>query len=172
MFHIPALLLAASSMSDQLVNVLTDDTFAGIHRLEFFDWALLLPYFALLFILSFYGMHRYEMVREYFKNRKNILSEPPETFEDPPRVTIQLPLYNERYVVERLIEQITKMDYPKDRLQIQVLDDSTDDTHPYTERLVEEYRARDSRSNIITGVTGMALKQAHCRKECRQRLAS
>ena len=137
----PAVLLAASSMSDQLVNALTDDTFAGIHHLEFFDWALLIPYFAVLIVLSIYGMHRYEMVREYFKNRKNIPSKAPEQFDELPRVTVQLPIYNERYVVARLLEQIVKMEYPKDKLQIQVLDDSTDDTHPFTERLVAEYRA-------------------------------
>lgn len=139
--HIPAFLLAASSMSDQLVNALTDDTFAGIHHLEFFDWALLIPYFAVLFVLSIYGMHRYEMVREYFRNRKKIPTEAPEKFDELPRVTVQLPIYNERYVVARLLEQIVKMEYPKDKLQIQVLDDSTDDTHPFTERLVAEYQA-------------------------------
>ena len=138
-FSTPAFL--AASVSDQLVTALTDDTFAGIHRLEFFDWALLVPYFAILFILSIYGLHRYEMVREYFKHKKSALSASPVKFQDLPQVTIQLPLYNERYVVERLIEQITKMDYPHEKLQIQVLDDSTDDTHPFTERLVNEYRA-------------------------------
>jgi cellulose synthase/poly-beta-1,6-N-acetylglucosamine synthase-like glycosyltransferase len=55
-------------------------------------------------------------------------------------VTIQLPLYNERYVVERLLEATAKIDYPRELLQIQVLDDSTDDTHPFTRRLVEDYR--------------------------------
>jgi cellulose synthase/poly-beta-1,6-N-acetylglucosamine synthase-like glycosyltransferase len=139
--HIPAVLLAASSMSDQLVNTFTDDTFAGIHHLEFFDYALLIPYFAVLFVLSIYGIHRYEMVREYFRNRKKIPTEAPKKFDELPLVTVQLPIYNERYVVARLLEQIVKMDYPKDKLQIQVLDDSTDDTNPFTERLVAEYKA-------------------------------
>ena len=86
-------------------------------------------------------MHRYDIIRTYFKHRKNATSEPPQRFEQLPRVTIQLPLYNERYVVERLIEEIVKIDYPRDLLQIQVLDDSTDDTHPFAEALVERYRA-------------------------------
>jgi cellulose synthase/poly-beta-1,6-N-acetylglucosamine synthase-like glycosyltransferase len=128
-------------MSDQLVNTLTDDTFAGIHHLEFFDYALLIPYFAVLLVLSMYGLHRYEMVREYFRHRKKIPTEAPLNFDVLPRVTVQLPIYNERYVVSRLLDQIVKMDYPKDKLQIQVLDDSTDDTHPFTERLVAEYQA-------------------------------
>ena len=55
-------------------------------------------------------------------------------------MTIQLPLYNERYVVERLIEEVLKIDYPRELLQIQVLDDSTDDTAPFAEALVERYR--------------------------------
>src|SRR5437763_14416568 len=125
---IPALLLAGS-VTDQLVSVLTDDTFAGIHRLQFFDWALLIPYFAVLAVLSVYGIHRYEMVRGYLKHKKKLLAAPPALFEQLPRVTIQLPIYNERYVVERLLDEITKTDYPRELLQIQVLDDSTDDTH-------------------------------------------
>src|ERR1700730_7809110 len=137
---IPALLLVGS-VTDQLVSALTDDTFADIHHLQFFDWALLIPYFAVLAILSVYGLHRYEMVRGYLKHKKKLACEPPSKFDRLPQVTIQLPLYNERYVVERLLEQISKMEYPRELLQIQVLDDSTDDTHPFTEALVREYQA-------------------------------
>ena len=61
-------------------------------------------------------------------------------FTELPRVTIQLPIFNERFVVERLLEETSKIDYPRHLLQIQVLDDSTDDTHPFTEELVREYR--------------------------------
>ena len=62
-------------------------------------------------------------------------------FAQLPRVTIQLPIYNERYVVERLIDEVTKIEYPKELLQIQVLDDSTDDTHAHAEALCERYQA-------------------------------
>lgn len=137
-----AALLLVGSVTDQLVSALTDDTFAGIHRLQFFDWALLIPYFGVLAILSVYGMHRYEMVRGYLRHKSKLLAEPPARFDRLPPVTIQLPLYNERYVVERLLEQISKIEYPRELLQIQVLDDSTDDTHPFTETLVNEYRAQ------------------------------
>src|SRR5271170_1254981 len=136
----PALLLATST-TDQLVRSLFDDTFNWVHHLEFFDWALLIPYFAVLIILSFYGCHRFEMIRKYLKHRRDLAPEPAQRFAELPRVTIQLPLYNERYVVERLIEETCKMDYPRDLLEIQVLDDSTDETHAFTERLVAEYRA-------------------------------
>ena len=50
---------------------LFDDSFAGIHQLAWFDWAMLIPYFTILVILSVYGMHRYEIIRTYFKHRKN-----------------------------------------------------------------------------------------------------
>ncbi len=121
-------------------DALFDNTFAGIHRLDWFDWALLIPYFGTLLILSMYGLHRYEVIREYMKVKKKLPTEPPQRFEHLPRVTIQLPLYNERFVVERLLQEINKVDYPRDLLQIQVLDDSTDETHGFTETLVEEYR--------------------------------
>ena len=130
-----------SSAFDEFKRSFFDDTFAGIHKLAPFDYALLAPYFAILIVLSFFGMHRYEMIRGYFKGRKNLPTQPPVRFEELPPITVQLPLFNERFVVERLIEQIVKLDYPKHLLQIQVLDDSTDETHPFTERLVAEYRA-------------------------------
>ncbi|MEO7652807.1 MAG: glycosyltransferase [Bryobacteraceae bacterium] len=125
----------------RLVQSLLDDTFAGIHQLEWFDWMLLVPYFGVLAVLSVYGLHRYDVIRTYFKYRKRATCESPQRFENLPPVTIQLPLYNERYVVERLIEEVTKIEYPKGLLQIQVLDDSTDDTHPFAEALVAQYQA-------------------------------
>ena len=139
MAPVPALLLATTA--HQLVQTFFDDTFAGVHRLDFFDWSLLVPYFVLLLILSCYGCHRYEMIRRYLKHRKDLPSQSPGKLEMLPRVTIQLPLYNERYVVERLLEEVVRMDYPKHLLEIQVLDDSTDDTHLFTEALVRDYRA-------------------------------
>jgi len=134
-------LFAQPTLGTRIANGLFDDTFSGIYRLSPFDWALLIPYFGTLVILSIYGLHRYETMRRYIKYRKNLLTTPPERFEQLPRVTIQLPLYNERFVVERLLEEVTKIDYPRELLQIQVLDDSTDETHPYTERLCNEYLA-------------------------------
>src|ERR1700704_3089465 len=124
---IPVALLANTVFS-RLTQSLFDSTFTGIHKLNWFDWALLVPYFSILAILSVYGLHRYDVIRTYFKHRKNAVDHPPTRFEQLPPVTIQLPIYNERYVVERLIEEVVKIEYPKELLQIQVLDDSTDDT--------------------------------------------
>jgi cellulose synthase/poly-beta-1,6-N-acetylglucosamine synthase-like glycosyltransferase len=133
-------LLLASSMN-QVVQSFFDDTFAGVYHLDAFDWSLLIPYFAILVVLSCYGCHRYEMIRRYLRQKKQATAIPPAKWERLPKVTIQLPLYNERFVVERLIEEVAKMDYPAELLQIQVLDDSTDETHPFTQALVREYQA-------------------------------
>jgi len=97
---------------------------------------MLIPYFTVLAVLSVYGIHRYEIIHTYFKHRKKVQGEPSKRFEQLPKVTIQLPLYNERYVVERLIEEVVKIEYPRELLQIQVLDDSNDDTAPFAEALV------------------------------------
>lgn len=136
----PVALLLSSSF-DKAVDAWLDPTFAGIHTLSWFDWALLIPYFAVLIVLSAYGLHRYVTIRTYLKHRRKLTEGPAATWTELPYVTIQLPLYNERYVVERLIEETLQMDYPRERLQIQVLDDSTDETHPFTEALVERWRA-------------------------------
>jgi cellulose synthase/poly-beta-1,6-N-acetylglucosamine synthase-like glycosyltransferase len=131
--------LATTGILNQIQKSFADNTFAGIHQLSWFDWAILVPYFAILGVLSVYGIHRYEVIHTYFKHRKKATGEPRLQFGQLPKVTIQLPLFNERYVVERLIEETTKMDYPKELLQIQVLDDSTDDTHGFAEALVHQY---------------------------------
>src|SRR5712692_8758029 len=77
--------------------------------------------------LATYGSHLYVMAYLYYKYKGN-LPTPLGRFEQLPRVTIQLPVFNEMYVVERLIEAVCGIDYPRERLDIQVLDDSTDET--------------------------------------------
>ncbi len=161
--------LVSQGLFEQARKGLTDNTFAGIHSLSWFDWAILVPYFALLCVLSLYGLHRYEVIHTYFKYRKKAVDLPPTRFAELPKVTIQLPLYNERYVVERLIDETTKMDYPKELLQIQVLDDSTDDTNEFAQGLVEryhalgfpiEYKHRANRSGYKAGALQEGLKTA------------
>jgi cellulose synthase/poly-beta-1,6-N-acetylglucosamine synthase-like glycosyltransferase len=157
------------SPAERLINGLFDETFAGIHQLSWFDWALLIPYFAVLAIVSVYGLHRYETIRTYLKHRKRATKEPAHRFEKLPRVTVQLPLFNERYVVERLVEEVIRSEYPRDLLQIQVLDDSTDDTHPFAEALVSRYQAlgypieyhhRSNREGFKAGALQEGLKTA------------
>jgi cellulose synthase/poly-beta-1,6-N-acetylglucosamine synthase-like glycosyltransferase len=121
-----------------LHKIFVKDPFRGIYQPNAFDVSILVPYFTILIILSFYGLHRYHLVYLYLKHRHQA-PKPRERFEQFPKVTIQLPIYNERYVVERLLEAATRIDYPRELLQIQVLDDSTDDTRFVCSRLVSEY---------------------------------
>ncbi len=99
----------------------------------------LATYFLVLLILSVYGSHRYVMAYLYYKYKGN-LPAPKAKFEQLPRVTIQLPIFNEMYVVERLIDAVARMEYPRDRLQIQVLDDSTDETRAIARAKVARLR--------------------------------
>src|SRR5271155_750897 len=94
-------------------------------------------YFVVLVGLCFFGLHRYAIVYLFLKYRKNI-PVAQGVFASLPRVTVQLPLYNEYYVVERLLKSVSTLDYPRDLLQIQVLDDSTDETRGISEAHVRE----------------------------------
>ena len=118
-----------------------DRTFQGLYHANAFDVALLIPYFAVLILLASYGVHRYILVYLYYKNRKNRTAEPPTRFENLPRVTVQLPIFNEQYVADRLIDCVCRLQYPKEQLDIQVLDDSTDETVDVVRNLVERYAA-------------------------------
>src|SRR5271166_4315253 len=85
---IPAFLFAnnASTVLNRWVDSITDDTFKGIHHLAPFDWAILVPYFSILAVLSLYGLHRYEMIRKYMKNRALWHHQPPQRFDKLPHV--------------------------------------------------------------------------------------
>lgn len=111
-----------------------------------YSWVHLLvlgTYFLMLGLLAFYGAHRYLMVFLY-KRYGARDPDPALIFEDDslPHVTVQLPLFNEKYVCERLIDAVCAIDYPSDRLQIQVLDDSTDDTAVLALRAVQVWQSR------------------------------
>jgi cellulose synthase/poly-beta-1,6-N-acetylglucosamine synthase-like glycosyltransferase len=97
-------------------------------------------YFVVVLGLSAYGIHRYSILYLYFKNRHRKPAAASK-FDVLPVVTVQLPIYNEIHVVERLLKAISELDYPKDKFEIQVLDDSTDETRELTERTVAELKA-------------------------------
>jgi cellulose synthase/poly-beta-1,6-N-acetylglucosamine synthase-like glycosyltransferase len=118
-----------------------DKTFQGLYHANSFDIGLLIPYFFVLILLASYGVHRYVLVYLYYKHRAKRTMEPSAYFNEMPRVTVQLPMFNERFVAERLIDCICKLKYPQDKLDIQVLDDSTDDTVEVVRNLVERYAA-------------------------------
>src|ERR1051326_266975 len=118
-----------------------DKTFKGLYSPNWFDLMLLIPYFVVMVVLAAYGIHRYVLVYMYYRNRKNRTTEPARQFAELPRLTIQLTIFNEQFVVDRLVEAICKIDYPKDKLDIQVLDDSTDETVAVAQAVVERYAA-------------------------------
>jgi cellulose synthase/poly-beta-1,6-N-acetylglucosamine synthase-like glycosyltransferase len=148
-----------------------DRTFQGLYQVNAFDLGLLIPYFVVLTILAAYGAHRYWLVYLYYKNKKNKTTTPAAFFAavDLPRITVQLPIFNEQYVVERLLDAVCRLEYPKDKLDIQLLDDSTDETVEVARILVERYAAlghpvtylhRDNREGYKAGALAEGLKTA------------
>src|SRR4029078_6269432 len=105
------------------------------------ETVLLATYFFVLVILAVYGWHRYYLVYLYMKNRDK-KPVPAGAFERLPVVTIQLPIFNEMYVADRVIEAVCEIDYPRELLEIQVLDDSTDETTEIAELAVRRHAAR------------------------------
>jgi len=120
---------------------LTDRTFTGVYHANAFDLAMMIPYFIILIILAGYGLHRYWLVYDYYKYRKNVPGPPP-AVKEWPRVTVQLPIFNERYVIERLVEAVSRFDYPRELLDVQVLDDSTDETCEVAKACVDRHAAQ------------------------------
>jgi cellulose synthase/poly-beta-1,6-N-acetylglucosamine synthase-like glycosyltransferase len=121
-----------------------------------------------LTLLCTFGVHRYYLSYLYSRN-KNKVPTPKGKFKKLPIVTVQLPVYNEMYVVERLISSVCNIDYPKERLEIQVLDDSTDKTTEIARRCVSYYREmgfninclhRENREGYKAGALREGLKSA------------
>ena len=100
---------------------------------------LLAVYLSVWVVFAAYGLHRIHLIRLFRRRARD--TKPPAIPREWPRVTVQLPIYNEQYVVNRLIEAAAAIDYPHDRLEIQVLDDSTDSTREIAARKVAELRA-------------------------------
>src|SRR6266508_2369172 len=101
----------------------------------------LAAYFFVLIVLAIYGWHRYYLVYLYMRNRDKE-PKPGPALDPLPVVTIQLPLYNEMYVADRLIAAVCQIDYPRDLLEIQVLDDSTDETRSIAELATRRFAAQ------------------------------
>jgi cellulose synthase/poly-beta-1,6-N-acetylglucosamine synthase-like glycosyltransferase len=103
--------------------------------------ATLAAYYFVLTLLAVYGVHRAFMVSLYYRHRGDD-PRPPGALEPLPVVTVQLPLYNEVYVVERLLDAVMELDYPRELLEVQVLDDSDDETREVARAAVDLYRRR------------------------------
>jgi cellulose synthase/poly-beta-1,6-N-acetylglucosamine synthase-like glycosyltransferase len=165
------LILASKGLVPYLRQHFLDKTFQGLYQVNAFDLALLIPYFIVLIILAAYGAHRYWMVYLYYKHKKNKTTEAAAhfQFDDLPRVTVQLPIFNEQYVVDRLLDAVCRLDYPREKLDIQLLDDSTDETVEVARILVDRYAAfghpvtylhRDNREGYKAGALAEGLKTA------------
>jgi cellulose synthase/poly-beta-1,6-N-acetylglucosamine synthase-like glycosyltransferase len=135
--------LASKGLGHYLRTHYGDHTFRGLYQWNTFDVAMLIPYFLVMIILAFYGIHRYQLVWLYYRNKKNAAkwTEPGGRYAEGelPFVTVQLPIYNEQFVIDRLIDAVCKLEYPRDRFEIQLLDDSTDETVEVARETVERY---------------------------------
>jgi cellulose synthase/poly-beta-1,6-N-acetylglucosamine synthase-like glycosyltransferase len=158
-----------NSLRHYLKMQYADQTFKGLYHWNLFDACMLLPYFAVMILLSFYGVHRYTMCYQYFKYKKNYDPNPPRHFAELPRITVQLPIFNEQFVIDRLIEAVCAMEYPSEKLEIQVLDDSTDETTAVASAIVDRYAAlghpivyihRSNRHGFKAGALDAGLKVA------------
>lgn len=132
----------------------------------YFMWV----YFAILGLLSVYGIYRYRLVYLFLRYQKH-RPQPKSRFTPDalPKITVQLPLFNEMYVAERLIDAVTKLEYPRELIEIQVLDDSTDDTTRIAAAAVNKhfeqgfnisYHHRDNREGFKAGALEAGLKEA------------
>jgi cellulose synthase/poly-beta-1,6-N-acetylglucosamine synthase-like glycosyltransferase len=112
----------------------------------------LIGFFYLVVIvgLAFYGFHNLYTTILYLRMRKAAKhTQTTQQLAIWPPVTVQLPVFNEKYTVERLLHAVTQLDYPANRLQIQVLDDSTDDTYNLVKQLVQKYKSRGVNIELI-----------------------
>jgi cellulose synthase/poly-beta-1,6-N-acetylglucosamine synthase-like glycosyltransferase len=128
---------------EQYFHDLVNKTWGNIsplYKLDTFDWIILLVYFAILGTLAVYGAYRIKQVIDFWRY-KNFVPTPGAYFAEAelPTITVQLPLFNELYVVDRLLKAVTAIDYPREKLEIQVLDDSTDETVRVAEAVVAKY---------------------------------
>jgi cellulose synthase/poly-beta-1,6-N-acetylglucosamine synthase-like glycosyltransferase len=158
-----------NSLRHYLKMQYADQTFKGLYHWNLFDACMLLPYFAVMILLSFYGVHRYTMCYQYFKYKKNYDPNPPRHFAELPHITVQLPIFNEQFVIDRLLEAVCAMEYPSEKLEIQVLDDSTDETTAVASAIVDRYAAlghpivyihRTNRHGFKAGALDAGLKVA------------
>ena len=167
--QLAAVFVAPKGIGQYIRQHFLDKTFQGLYHPNAFDTALLIPYFIVLILLASYGAHRYVLVYLYYKHKKNRTTEPPGHFAELPRVTVQLPIFNEQFVVERLLEAICHLNYPLEKLDIQVLDDSSDETVAVARGLVNHYAAkgfpvtyhhRSNREGFKAGALAEGLKTA------------
>jgi len=139
----PPLGVTPNQLFERYFHDVVNKTFSNIsplYQLDAFDWTILILYFSILIVLAIYGGYRIKQVIDFWRYRR-FVPQPQGKFPEAelPRITVQLPLFNEMYVVERLVKAVTEIDYPGEKLEIQVLDDSTDETARIAEATVQKY---------------------------------
>ncbi len=148
----------------------TYSNISPLYQLDSFDYIILLSYFTILTTLAVYGAYRIKQVIDFWRYHK-FVPQPKASYaeEDVPHITVQLPLFNELYVVDRLLKAVTEIDYPREKFEIQVLDDSTDETTRIAEAVVAKYKEqgfdihyihRDDRTGYKAGALENGLKTA------------
>ncbi len=114
--------------------------------MAYFAYFVFVMYLLALLYISWYCLMQLHLLYHYKRSEKSgwlsLALGAKAMQEEWPMVTVQLPLYNEMYVVERLIDSIAAFDYPKDRFEIHILDDSTDETTELVAGKVEEYKSK------------------------------
>ena len=161
--------LYKTGYSDSLATA-TGFNISPLYHIDAFDWTVLIIYFGILFILAIYGVYRVKQVIEFWRYSKFPPKAKGEFAESElPHITVQLPLFNEMYVVQRLVKAVTEIDYPRERFEIQVLDDSTDETVKIARATVEKYAVagfdihyihRDDRTGFKAGALENGMKTA------------
>ena len=122
-----------------VINYFINNIWLNWHEVLPMENIILIVYFLALCVLFAFGIHGIFIL--YYYRKTNAKSHPNEKLPDnPPVVTIQLPMYNESTVVERLIDSVCQIEYPKEKMEIQVLDDSTDETVGIAQQIVEKYK--------------------------------
>lgn len=125
------------------------------------SYIVLVFYFLSILLIFFYGLAQFNLLINFLKSKKQL--DTTEKFDfnqenEIPFVTIQLPIYNEKYVVNRLLNAIANLDYPKNKLEIQVLDDSTDDSVLETKKIIDELQQSGLDIKHITRTNRMGFK--------------
>jgi cellulose synthase/poly-beta-1,6-N-acetylglucosamine synthase-like glycosyltransferase len=172
-----ALALLQQAPSPESVKIALDpilrhgrDNISYLYSMDGFDWAIVILYFGILGLMAILGIYRLRMVYQFWRYR-DVRPSPKGRFaeSDLPPITVQLPLFNELYVVERLLESVCRLDYPRHLLEIQVLDDSTDETVKIAAAAVEKYRQqgfdieyihREDRTGFKAGALENGMKKA------------
>lgn len=130
---------------------------------------VLIIYTVFVGILFFYSLHSFVLIYYYFHHKRNRQQSVEKKLKNVPYVTVQLPVYNERFVVHRLLKSVVELDYPRDKLEIQVIDDSDDETVAVLERLVAcysnqgfciEHIRRGTRTGFKAGALQYGLERA------------